>query len=258
MDLKTIATPHVPVRYFEGGSGPDLVYLHGAGGITADDPLLAGLAKSHHVVAPLVPGYGDSEECPEIRDMLDFTLHTWDVVEALGLRDPILVGHSMGGMIAAEMAAIAPNDVSRLALIAPAGLWDDAHPIADLFSTLPFEMPALLFHDAEAGAAMMTAGRNVEDPGFLTQYLVTNARQLGMAGRILFPIPERGLSQRLYRIKAKTVLIWGDSDKLIPPTYAHAFKKAIKGAELVSIPEAGHMVVLEKTDAVVDAVSRLG
>jgi pimeloyl-ACP methyl ester carboxylesterase len=180
------------------------------------------------------------------------------VVDGLGLKDPILVGHSMGGMIAAEMAAIAPNDVSRLALICPAGLWDDAHPIADLFSTLPFEMPALLFHDAVAGAAMMTAGRNVQDPNFLQTYLVTNARQLGMAGRILFPIPERGLQQRLYRIKAKTVVVWGDSDKLIPPTYAHGFKKGIKGAELVSIPEAGHMVIVEKTPAVVEAITRLG
>lgn len=258
MDLKTIHTPHVPVRYFEGGSGPDLVVLHGAGGFTAEDPFLAGLAKTHHVYAPLVPGYGDSDEAPEIRDMLDFTLHTWDVVEALGLRDPILVGHSMGGMIAAEMAAVAPNDVSRLALIAPAGLWDDDHPIPDLFSTMPYEMPELLFHDAAAGAAMMTAGRNVEDPGFLQQYLVTNARQLGMAGRILFPIPERGLKERLYRIKARTVVVWGDSDRLIPPVYAHGFKKGIKGAELVSIPEAGHMVTLERTDAVVEAVSRLG
>jgi pimeloyl-ACP methyl ester carboxylesterase len=194
MDLKTVATPHVPVRYFEGGSGPALVYLHGAGGVTAEDPLLHALAEKHHVYAPLIPGYGDSEEAPEIRDMLDFTLHTWDVVEALGLKDPILVGHSMGGMIAAEMAAVAPNDVSRLALIAPAGLWDDAHPIADLFATLPFEMPALLFHDAVAGAAMMTAGRNVQDPNFLQTYLVTNARQLGMAGRILFPIRNGGSS----------------------------------------------------------------
>ena len=258
MELKTVQTPHVPVRYIEGGSGPALVFLHGAGGATPEDPFLTALAKSHHVYAPLVPGYGDSDEAPEIRDMLDFTLHSWDVVAALGLKDPILVGHSMGGMIAAEMAAVQPNDVSRLALIAPAGLWDDDHPIADLFSTLPYEMPELLFHDAAAGAAMMTAGRNVEDPGFLQQYLVTNARQLGMAGRILFPIPERGLQQRLYRIKAKTVLVWGDSDRLIPPAYAHAFKKGIKGAELVSIPEAGHMVILEKTDAVADAVSRLG
>jgi pimeloyl-ACP methyl ester carboxylesterase len=258
MELKTVQTPHVPVRYFEGGSGPDLVFLHGAGGLTAEDPFLAALAKTHHVYAPLVPGYGDSEECPEIRDMLDFTLHTWDVVAALGLKDPILVGHSMGGMIAAEMAATQPNDVSRLALIAPAGLWDDDHPIADLFATLPFEMPALLFHDAVAGAAMMTAGRNVEDPNFLQTYLVTNARQLGMAGRILFPIPERGLSQRLYRIRAKTVVIWGDSDRLIPPVYAHGFKKGIAGAQLVSIPEAGHMVIVEQTAAVADAIAMLG
>jgi pimeloyl-ACP methyl ester carboxylesterase len=258
MELKTIQTHHVPVRYIEGGSGPDLVYLHGAGGVTPEDPFLNALAANHRVYAPLVPGYGDSEECPEIRDMLDFTLHTWDVVEALGLNAPILVGHSMGGMIAAEMAAIAPNDVSRLALICPAGLWDDDHPVADLFSLMPYEMPQMLFHDAEAGAAMLTAGRNVEDPNFLQTYLVTNARQLGMAGRILFPIPERGLRQRLHRIKARTVVVWGDSDRLVPPFYAHGFKKGIVGAELVSIPEAGHMVILEKTAQVAEAVSRLG
>ena len=258
MELKTVQTRHVPVRYFEGGTGSDLVYLHGAGGVTAQDPFLAALAAKHHVYAPLIPGYGDSEEAPSIRDMLDFTLHTWDVVEALGLKDPILVGHSMGGMIAAEMAAVAPNDVSRLALICPAGLWDDDHPIADIFSLLPFEMPQILFHDAVAGAAMMTAGRNVEDPNFLQTYLVNNARQLGMAGRILFPIPERGLVDRLYRIKAKTVLVWGDSDRLVPPFYAHGFKKGIAGSELVSIPEAGHMVIVEKTPAVVEAIGRLG
>lgn len=258
MELKTVQTRHVPVRYFEGGTGPDLVYLHGAGGVTAEDPFLQALAAKHHVYAPLIPGYGDSQEAPEIRDMLDFTLHTWDVVEALGLKDPILVGHSMGGMIAAEMAAVAPNDVSRLALICPAGLWDDDHPIADIFSLLPFEMPAVLFHDAVAGAAMLTAGRNVEDPNFLQTYLVNNARQLGMAGRILFPIPERGLVERLYRIKAKTVIVWGDSDRLTPPFYAHGFKKGIAGSELVSIPEAGHMVIVEKTPAVVEAIGRLG
>jgi pimeloyl-ACP methyl ester carboxylesterase len=258
MELKTVQTHYAPVRYIVGGAGPDLVFLHGAGGVTPEDPLLAELAKSHRVHAPLVPGYGDSEEAPEIRDMLDFTLHTWDVVAALGLKDPILVGHSMGGMIAAEMAAVQPNDVSRLCLIAPAGLWDDDHPIVDLFTLLPYEMPEILFHDAAAGAAMMTAGRDVEDPNFLQTYLVTNARQLGMAGRILFPIPERGLSTRMHRIRARTVLVWGDSDKLIPPVYAHAFKKGILGAELVSIPEAGHLVNLEKPQAVAEAIGRLG
>jgi pimeloyl-ACP methyl ester carboxylesterase len=190
--------------------------------------------------------------------MQDFALHHWDVVDGLGLKDPILVGHSMGGMIAAEMAATAPNDVSRLALICPAGLWLEDHPIPDIFAAMPFEMPPLLFHDVAAGPALMTAGMAMDDPGFLQTYLVNNARQLGMAGRILFPIPERGLEGRLYRVKAKTILVWGDSDKLIPPVYAHAFKKGIAGAQLVSIPEAGHMVIVEQTAAVVEAIGGLG
>jgi pimeloyl-ACP methyl ester carboxylesterase len=257
MELKTVNTHHVPVRYFEGGAGQPLVFLHGAGGAVAEDPFLARLAESFHVYAPLLPGYGDSEECPTIRDMLDFTLHGWDVVAALGLKDPILVGHSMGGMIAAEMAAIAPNDVSRLALICPAGLWLEDHPIPDIFSTLPFEMPALLFHDVAAGAAQMTAGLALDDPAFLQAYLVTNARQLGMAGKILFPIPERGLAERLYRVSARTVLVWGDSDKLIPPVYAQAFKQKIAGAHLVSVPEAGHLIHWEKPRECVEAIKRL-
>ena len=68
----------------------------------------------------------------------------------------------------------------------------------------------------------------------------------------------RAASERLYRIKARTVLIWGDSDRLMPPVYAHAFKKGIAGAQLVSIPEAGHMVIVEKTAAVVEAIGMLG
>jgi pimeloyl-ACP methyl ester carboxylesterase len=257
MQLKTVNTKWAPVRYYEGGSGEPLVFLHGAGGLTDADPLLAKLAERYHVYAPLLPGYGDSEEAPEIRDMLDFTLHTWDVVEALGIKNPILVGHSMGGMIAAEMAALAPNDVSRLALICPAGLWMDDHPIPDMFTMMPYEMPKILFHDAEKGAAMLTAGRNVEDPNFLQTYLVTNARQLGMAGKILFPVPERGLAQRLYRVKAKTVIVWGESDRMVPPVYGPAFRDAITGSVLVTVPEAGHMVPLEQTEAVAGAIDRL-
>jgi len=258
MQLKTVHTPHVPVRYFEGGTGAPLLFLHGAGGLVAGDPFFEKLAGKYHVYAPLLPGYGDSEECHELRDMLDFTLHTWDVVDALALKKPIIVGHSMGGMIAAEMAAIAPHDVDRLGLIAPAGLWLDNHPIPDLFATMPYDFPKLLFHNVEAGAALFTAGVAFDDPEWLKSFLVSNARQLGMAGKILFPIPERGLSARLYRIRAKTILVWGDSDKLISPIYAEAFKKGIKGAELVAIPEAGHMVTIEKPDQVMAALGRLG
>jgi len=258
MELKTVKTQHAPVRYVHGGSGKPLFFLHGAGGVTAEDPFLKALSASFEVFAPLLPGYGDSEECHELRDMLDITLHYLDLVDAFGLEKPLLAGHSMGGMIAAEMAAMAPKQFDRLALIASAGLWLEDFPIPDLFATMPYEMPQLLFHDAAAGAAMLTAGLDMSDPKFLQTYLVANARQLGMAGRILFPIPDRGLAQRLYRVKAKTLLIWGDSDKLIPPVYARRFKELIADSAIVSIPEAGHMLQLEKTAQVVDALKRLG
>src|SRR5579863_6147972 len=254
MEFKTIQTAHVPVRYFEAGDGDPLVYLHGAGGLDLDENFLHALSHNFHVYAPLLPGYGDSEECAELRDMLDFTLHTWDVVDAIGIKDPILVGFSMGGMIASEMAAIAPHDVSRLALIAPVGLWLDEHPIPDLFSVMPFELPRYLFHDEEAGAKAIGANFDLTSPEFLQTFLVRNARQLGAAGKMLFPIPERGLASRLYRIRAKTLLIWGESDRLVPPVYAQAFKSALPQASLVTIPSAGHMVALEKTAEVAKAI----
>ena len=258
MTLKTAKTRHADVRYLEGGAGEPLVFLHGAGGVTPDDPLLAELAMTHHVFAPYLPGYGETEDCPELRDMLDYTLLGWDLVKAFGLTNPILVGHSMGGMIAAEMAAIAPNDVSRLALIAPAGLWLEDHPLPDMFTLMPYEMPAYLFHDAEAGSKLMTSGLDMDDPKFLQNYLIRNARQMGMAGKLLFPIPERGLAQRLYRIQANTVIVWGASDKLIPPIYGPAFESGIAGARLISVPEAGHMVTLEKPGVVAEAIAGLG
>jgi pimeloyl-ACP methyl ester carboxylesterase len=257
MELKTIETPHVPVCYYEGGQGHPLVFLHGAGGLDLDQGFLAALSEKFHVYAPLIPGYGDSEECSELRDMLDFTLHTWDVLAALGLKDPILVGFSMGGMIASEMAAVAPGDVSRLALIAPAGLWLDEHPIPDIFSLLPYQLPPFLFHDAASGARIMSAGKDMSDPKFLQGFLVQAARQLGAAGKIMFPIPDRGLASRLYRIKARTILIWGESDRLIPPVYAQPFLRGIAGSELVMVAEAGHVVAFEKPQDVIRAISRL-
>jgi pimeloyl-ACP methyl ester carboxylesterase len=100
-------------------------------------------------------------------------------------------------------------------------------------------------------------GLRLDDPEFLKSYLVRNARQLGMAGKLLFPIPERGLSERLYRIKARTLIVWGESDRLVPPVYGPAFQAAIKGSELVNIPEAGHLVTVEKPKEVAAAVVRV-
>jgi pimeloyl-ACP methyl ester carboxylesterase len=139
--------------------------------LTEDSPFLAALARgAGRGSGRCCPGYGDSEGAEGLRDMLAVTLHTFDVIDALELDRPILVGHWMGGMIAAEMAAEAPREVERRGLIAPAGLWLDPHPV--LFSKLPHELPALLFHDPAFGERVMTAGMDLDDPKFLEAFII--------------------------------------------------------------------------------------
>src|SRR5512134_2446435 len=142
-------------RVLEAGSGGPLVFFHGAGGLLADNPFLDRLAARYRVYAPELPGYGESTGEELLEDMLDFTLHGFDVIDALGIEKPHLVGHSMGGMIAAEMACVAPHDVSKLVLVAPAGLWIPEHPIPDLFSFLPHEFAQMLFHDRALGEQLL-------------------------------------------------------------------------------------------------------
>lgn len=243
-------------RVLEGGAGAPLVYLHGAGGILEADGLLSRLAASHRVYAPELPGFGESQGEDLLEDMLDFTLHGWDVVAALGVERPALVGHSLGGMIAAEMACVCPDDVSRLALLAPAGLWIDEHPVADIFSVLPQQLPALLFHDAARGAEMLSGGVDFSDDDALIAFFVDNARRLGTAGKLLFPIPNRRLSKRLYRLRAETLLVWGESDRVMPPLYAEAWRRLAPGAGLVTVPEAGHMLTVEQPDEVAAALEK--
>ena len=245
------------VRVFEAGEGPPLVFLHGADGLAEKSPFFAALARRWHVFAPLLPGDGDSEGGDTLPDMLAITLYSFDVIEALGLTRPYLVGHSMGGMIAAEMAAVAPHDVKRLGLIAPAGLWLDDYPIPDLFATLPHELPELLFHDPALGERLMAPDGDLDNPKLLEAFMIRNARQLTMASKLLFPVPDRGLAERLYRIRARTVIVWGEDDRMIPAAYCEAFRRRVPGSELVMVPAAGHMVIIEKTEAVVAALARL-
>jgi pimeloyl-ACP methyl ester carboxylesterase len=189
--------------------------------------------------------------------MLDFALHGWDVAEALGLERPLVVGHSMGGMIAAEMAALNNSGVEKLALLAPAGVWLDAHPIPDMFAMTPFELPGYLFADPKAGEKLLTAGLDLSNNEALKAFMVGNARRLGTAGKILFPIPNRRFSKRAYRVSARTLICWGNQDRLIPPVYAEAWQRLIAGAQIVRVEGAGHMLTLEQPRAVADAVAKL-
>lgn len=237
-----------------GGAGPALVYLHSAFGVQPSDRLLNKLANHFTVYAPVWPGFGLNETETQIETMLDFTLHGWDLVDAMGLTKPIVVGHSMGAMIAAEMAATSPKDLSQLVLIAPTGLWIDQCPVPDIFAMLPYELATALFHDKEGGEQLLTAGRDFNDDEALAEFMVNRARQMGTAGKILFPIPNRGLAQRLYRVAARTSLLWGASDRLYPAVYRAEWRSLLPAASEVVIPDAGHMLPLERPSKLAKAI----
>lgn len=255
MNERTIETRKgIKSRLLEAGEGPPLVYLHGVGGLYEQEPLLEALAVRHRVYAPEWPGYGESGGEELLEDMLDFALHGWDVVEALGLEGPDLLGHSMGGMIAAEMACLNPGALGRLVLVAPAGLWLDEHPIPDLFAMLSFELAAALFVDSKQGEAFLTRGVDFSNMEALQTFMVENARRLGTAGKILFPIPNRRVSKRLYRLTTDTLLVWGRDDRFIPPPYAERWQELLPGARLAWIEDAGHMAPYEQTESVHEAI----
>jgi len=244
-------------RVREWGEGPPLVYLHGTLGLLDDEPLLEHLGGRFHVLAPEWPGWGEEETEGALEDMLDFALHGWDVVGALGLgQSPVLVGHSMGGMIAAEMACLAPQSVDRLVLIASLGLWLDEAPVPDAFATLPVELAQLLFHDPARGVALLTGGADFSQPEALERFLVRNARRMGTAGKILFPIPDRRLSKRLYRQPAPTLLLWGREDRFTPPAHAERFAELLPDATLEQVEAAGHMLPVEQPEQACEAIVR--
>jgi pimeloyl-ACP methyl ester carboxylesterase len=255
MKTRTVETARgARCRVIEAGAGPPVVFFHGAGGLFADNPFLDELARRHHVFAPELPGYGESTGEELLEDMLDFALHGWDVIEALALDSPHVVGHSMGGMIAAEMACLAPKDVGKLVLVAAAGLWMDEHPIPDLFALLPFQFAELLFHDPARGAALLTGGVDFANMEALRDFYIGNARRMGMAGKILFPIPNRRVAKRLYRQTAETLVLWGRSDRLMPPVYAARWASLLPHARVLIIDEAGHMLPYEQPTQCAEAV----
>jgi len=236
------------------GEGDPLLFLHGAGGLGGWPPFLADLARSFRVIAPDHPGFGLSEGLEHLDDVVDLALYYTEFIEAMGLEQPYLVGHSLGGMIAAEVAAIAPDLASKLVLIAPLGLWLDDHPVMDFFSATPEELTAAMFHDPNSAIAKEMLIRP-SDPEAQLEATLERTKNFSAAGKFLWPIPDRGLKKRIHRIVAPTLLLWGASDRLVPPIYSEAFLQRIARVRLGIFKGASHMLPFEKTDEFVEAVT---
>ena len=236
------------------GEGDPLLFLHGAGGLSGWPPFLADLARSFRVIAPDHPGFGGSEGLEHLDDVVDLALYYTEFIEAMGLAQPYLVGHSLGGMIAAEVAAIAPDLASKVVLIAPVGLWLDDHPVMDFFAATPEELAAAMFHDPGSAIAkeMLTVP---SDPEAQLEAALERTKNLSAAGKFLWPIPDKGLKKRIHRIVAPTLLLWGASDRLVPPIYGEAFLRRIDRARLTVFKGASHMLPFEKTDEFIAVVT---
>jgi pimeloyl-ACP methyl ester carboxylesterase len=242
------------VEVLEAGEGKPLLFLHGAGGIPAWEGLLPLLAARYHVHAPLLPGFGRSTGLECLEDQFDLFLHGFDVMGALGLERPYVVGESFGGWIAAEMAALRPREIRRLALIAPVGLWRDEAPVVDLFGLMLHELVPYLFHDLTCPAAqrLLVLTQLFSDKDDRTpeqvEILIGMSRGFRTAAKFLFPVPENGLERRLWRIEAPTLIVWGEQDRFISPLYADIFRGKVPTAQVAAIPNTGHLVALESPE----------
>ncbi len=261
---RLLELPAATIEVLEAGEGAPLVFFHGAGGVPVWEGVLPLLAREYHVYAPLLPGFGQSTGVDALADQLDLFLHCFDVIDALGVERPYVVGESMGGWIAAEMAALRPREIGRLALAAPVGLWRDDAPVFDMFGSMIHEMVPYLFHDQSSLPAQrmlaMTALFSDKDDRSEEQIemLIALARGFRTVAKFLFPIPENGLEKRLPRIVAPTLILWGSDDRFIAPSYGEIFRAKIPGAELVTIENAGHLIGLERPEPFADAALRWG
>jgi pimeloyl-ACP methyl ester carboxylesterase len=232
-----------------GGSGEPVVYLHSATGEGEGLVLLDDLAATFDVVAPMFPGYGESEGIEKIDDMEDAVFHLLDLFDQLGLGAPAVVGMSLGGWMAAELATRYPERVSSLALVNPAGLYIQGSEIKDIFGRTPDEMALDLFADqSQPMAQMMHAMADVQFENVPFEMIKPYYQTMSATARLAWDpyLHDPKLRKRLHRITAPTLVVRGAQDTLIPAAHAQAYAAEIPGARLVEVPDAAHLLAIEK------------
>ena len=227
------------LRLMEAGSGAPLLYLHGAGG-PAWYPLLEMLSARWHVMAPEHPGFARSSLPDWMLSVGDLAYFYLDFLAARGLHDVHLVGHSLGGWTAAEIAIRSTQRLKDLTLLAPAGTVSAAVPYGDIFLWTPEEHARNSFFDQALAEERIRGLPNV-DIDVMLQNRAAAAR-LAWSPRLHNP----QLPVWLHRIDVPTLLVWGSEDRIVPLACHEAFLKNIAGAELVTFARTGHALHTER------------
>jgi pimeloyl-ACP methyl ester carboxylesterase len=248
-----VDAPIGKIQLWRGGQGPKLVYLHSAGG-ESTNPAVEALAESFEVLVPIFPGFAESEGIEQIDSMEDAVFHLLDLWEVLGLDAPPVLGLSLGGWLALELATRYPERVAKMVLVNPVGIYLAEAPMAEMFGRTPGELADMLFADqSQPIAAAMHAmdafagdvGRETEVP---LELVLPMWKALGATARLGWDpyLHNPKLRGRLRRITAPTLIVAGAEDGLVPLAYAQTFAAEIPGARLEVVEGAAHWLPFEK------------
>jgi pimeloyl-ACP methyl ester carboxylesterase len=239
----------VEVTVNDVGQGLPFVVLHGGAGPVSVAGFADLLARSHEVrvLAPTHPGFGGTPRPTELSQMRDLATLYVHLVEDLDLTDVTVIGNSIGGWIAAEVALLHSPRVGHLILVDAVGLQIDAHPIVDFFSLTMDQVADLSYADPDRFRINVEAMSPEQKAA-----MAANRATLQTYGGTTMADP--GLLDRLAGIDVPTLVVWGAADRVVPAEHGHAYADHIPGARLVILEKAGHLPQLEAPDELLSLV----
>ena len=233
-----------------GGSGEPMLFLHGASGVAGWIPTFQALSETHDLMVPDHPTYGLSDEPDWLDSMDDLAMFYLDFLDQMDLNGVHLVGNSLGGWLAMEIAVRNSSRLKSLTLVGAAGIRIAGKPIADIFMMDPDDLVREIYVDQSIADNIHGMELTEEQVDIQIRNRVATAR-LGWQPRLFNP----NLRKWLHRIDVPTHVIWGDTDKIVDPVYAAEFGRIIAGSEVTMIEQAGHLPHVERPEPFVEAVS---
>lgn len=240
------------MRVWRKGNGPKLGFLAGLGGLPRWVPFLDRLAERRTVIVPSLPGFPGGDRGHVVLDThLDWLLAVREILQKSDLLGADLAGSSVGGSLVAEVAAVWPQNVRKIALIAPFGLFDENDPATDPWAQRADAVPGLMCADPKIWTDLKATPEGANS----VEWPIEQVRASEAAARIFWPLGNTKLDKRLKLIQAPTLLIWGEQDKIMPGSYADRFREGITGTtELRVFAGAGHLAELDKPNEVAEAI----
>jgi pimeloyl-ACP methyl ester carboxylesterase len=244
-EVSSIEIRDITIKLHRAGAGQKLLFLHGAGGLAQWLPFFDSLAEGYELLVPEHPGFGGSDDASWIRHVPDMAMFYLELAEALNIDDAHLIGHSLGGWIAAEILVRDRARFESLTLLAPAGIKVEGVLSGDNFIWGPEERIRNLFYDQRYAEELLAMEMTEEQQNIQLKNLFA-ATKLGWQPRWYDPDLERWL----HRIRLPSLIVWGADDKLMPREYGASWRERLPDARLVEIDGCGHLPHVEKADVV--------